>query len=723
MTLSPEATPILIESFSGAAAGMKYPRTGQDGAGRVVFLSFPLDAVSPTASAPNNRATLLGNIISFLVPGINGHGSVALDSPAYNIPSVATVEIGDSNLAGQGTAFVTFHSTTHTNGIAVTLHETSVPGLFRGGIDLVADTNSPPAGNLPVKSGDTVWVDYFDASAGTTVRATATVDTAPPAISAVHAVPDYTQATITWNTPEPADSTVEFGTSRPLNRNTSDPGRVTSHEVTLTSLSPDTTYYFQVLSRDTAGNLTLDDNHTNLYFFTTLRPILPPWSDTMNNGATNWSVSTSPESQVDWILTSTATNALGTNNAYSQPFAWYTNPKGALIDAGETFLISPAIYLTNGNVATLTFWHNYDFFQGSEWDILEYGEVLLITDDNPTAYTTLATYSDDASFGWEQQVIDLTPFAGHLVYLVWDYELFSLDTRERPGWEVDNVSVTVSTVAPGTVRITNNLWQTVYVLTGPQYLKGTGLGTTITNAPPGKYVLEFADVPYYLTPAPQTNTLTSGNTIVLQGNYTFPDVNHNDISDLWETNFFGNVSPNRTHTTSTFGAGVSDYARFIAGSNPNDPPPHFRLTAQILSNTLCRLTWPANPGQQFRLHYSTNAITWNLYATNWLETNRFDLPLTSLGKRAFFRVETWMPAPTPNLPSDLRLSVQQLPTGPIRLVWPSAIGHGYRVLGSTNGLVWTPVSDWIRAGSVVTTYQLPPTAPATAHLFRLQVAP
>ena len=35
MTLSPEAAPILLDSF-GTIAGMKYPRTGQDSAGRIL---------------------------------------------------------------------------------------------------------------------------------------------------------------------------------------------------------------------------------------------------------------------------------------------------------------------------------------------------------------------------------------------------------------------------------------------------------------------------------------------------------------------------------------------------------------------------------------------------------------------------------------------------------------------------------------------------------------
>ena len=99
MTLAPEAASILFDTALGDVAGMKYPLTGQDSPGRVVYLPFPLDAVPDTGAAPNNRVTLLRNILSFLVPGVNGRGTIALDSPAYNIPSFVTVEVGDSDLA------------------------------------------------------------------------------------------------------------------------------------------------------------------------------------------------------------------------------------------------------------------------------------------------------------------------------------------------------------------------------------------------------------------------------------------------------------------------------------------------------------------------------------------------------------------------------------------------------------------------------------------------
>src|SRR5260370_376347 len=104
---------ILFRRALVRTAGMQFPRTGRDGAGGLVSLPFPLDAVPDSGPAPNNRATLLRNILSFLVPGVNGRGTVALDSSAYNIPSFVTVELGDSDLSVHVSASVTVSISTH----------------------------------------------------------------------------------------------------------------------------------------------------------------------------------------------------------------------------------------------------------------------------------------------------------------------------------------------------------------------------------------------------------------------------------------------------------------------------------------------------------------------------------------------------------------------------------------------------------------------------------
>lgn len=82
-------------------------------------------------------------------------------------------------------------------------------------------------------------------------------DTTPPVINGLEAtVLSDSSAIIEWQTDEPADSHVFFGTTsgvHPLEE--SNGALVTEHAVTLTGLTPGTTYYFKVSSADGAGNM------------------------------------------------------------------------------------------------------------------------------------------------------------------------------------------------------------------------------------------------------------------------------------------------------------------------------------------------------------------------------------------------------------------------------------------------------------------------------------
>ena len=80
-------------------------------------------------------------------------------------------------------------------------------------------------------------------------------DTVPPVITNVAAAPGASTATITWNTDEPADSRVVYGTDpSALIFWASDGSPVTSHLIALGNLSPGTTYYYRVISADPSAN-------------------------------------------------------------------------------------------------------------------------------------------------------------------------------------------------------------------------------------------------------------------------------------------------------------------------------------------------------------------------------------------------------------------------------------------------------------------------------------
>ena len=215
-TPATNATAICFESVSGKPCGMSYPPPGLDSPGRVVFLSFPLDTVPAAGTPPNNEVVLLRNILKFLAPGANGVGTIFLDNTVYTVPDQVTVQVGDSDLAGTGQTQATFSTSSSTNRVTVTLNETTHPGLFRGFITLV--TTNATANQLAVRNGDTITAKYFDASNGSNVTATATVDTVAPVISQVAAVTSMGNAVVSWKTSKPADSLVQYGESVLLDR-------------------------------------------------------------------------------------------------------------------------------------------------------------------------------------------------------------------------------------------------------------------------------------------------------------------------------------------------------------------------------------------------------------------------------------------------------------------------------------------------------------------------
>ena len=629
------ATPIFFESASGKPCGMSYPKIGVDSPGRAVFLSFPLDAVPGSGTAPNNEVVLLRNILNFLAPGANGVGTIFLDNTVYTIPDQITVEVGDSDLAGAGQTTATFSTSSSTNHVPVTLFETLHPGLFRGTITLVATNAS--ASQIVVRSGDVVTGKYFDASNNSNDVATATVDTVPPVITQVSAVTRFGDATVSWTTSKPADSLVQYGESVLLDRTAYAGAFVTNHSVTVSGLSPNRVYFYDVISRDQAGNTTVNDNQGNLYTFQTLLAPRPPWSDNLESGAPNWSVVPDPSgTDMNWQL-GTPNNGLQTS-AHSGTNAWGSNLKGQSFSLASTFLYSPVIDLSGVSQATLTFWTSFDFSSG-----LEAGQLGISTNSStpPASIPTLVDYTGQSAPDWEQETVDLTPFVGQAIQVVWYYAGFQFGSP-LDGWLVDDVSIT-GVAGGGTVVVTKNLAQGTFALVGPvsQY-SGTGLSTTISNAAPGQYLLQFGDVAFYATPAAQSNSLALGGTLTFNGAYTFIDVNHNGISDAWENYYFGVVSTNRTQLTDTDGDGMPDYAEFIAGTDPTNSASNLRfLSATLQTNRLVKIQWSAIPGRIYQVQSSTNLQVW-APLTGWLQAQASPMSYTttnSSSKAQLYRVQ------------------------------------------------------------------------------------
>ena len=291
-TMTTNSTAIAFEPVSGKCCGARFPATGVNSPGRVgVFARFPLDAVPESVPRPITKQRCCCNVLNFLDPGGNGIGTVTLAQRAG----------GYDPGAGDGASRRCHHRRRRSNPGDVLqqfIHQSSRGNVERdrpcGPLQRISPrwsaTNTAVPAQLRVRNGDTLTASYFDAAISNSVLATASVDTNPPVISGVTAATNVGNAVITWNTSEPADSLVQYGGGTILDHSAYNGQLVTGHSVTLSQLLANHVYYFQVVSRDVAGNTATDDNQGALYNFTTPKTLQPPWFDNLETGAKNWTV-------------------------------------------------------------------------------------------------------------------------------------------------------------------------------------------------------------------------------------------------------------------------------------------------------------------------------------------------------------------------------------------------------------------------------------------------
>ena len=228
-----------------------------------------------------------------LVPLTPCAGTLTLDRSAYACQGSIGLSVADQDRAGTGTLSVQVWSSTEPTHQNVTLVET--PAGSAQFVGSILTTSQPPVGGdgkLSVAQGGTINARYVDASAcgvpNVNVDKAAGVDCVAPSITNLQAAPAANTAAVTWTTSETATGIVHYGTSVPTAGQASDSAMVTGHAVTLTGLSPCTTYYYWVQSSDAAGNLAASNAGGGYGAFVTLQ-----------NAVTNFASSGSPISIPD----------------------------------------------------------------------------------------------------------------------------------------------------------------------------------------------------------------------------------------------------------------------------------------------------------------------------------------------------------------------------------------------------------------------------------------
>lgn len=643
LQLTTNAAPVFVQE-DGRIVGVRYPRTGRDGIGRLVYLSFPLESLPAAAPAPNNRATVLGNALEFLLPGLSGLSSVAMSSDAYTVPGAGAVEVSDFGRATEVSVEVSLATTTQPTPVPVLCYATPVRGVFRGQFVLHPPPVAGPAGDppplpgaptrLPARHGDTVEVRYVDS--GNRVGVTqARVDTVAPRLSGMAVEPAYNEAVIVWTTDKATDAMVRFGESGGdetfLTRTAYSAEIGGSHEVLVTGLLPDRQYYFVITSRDSAGNTATDNNAGRLYTFRTLKPVTPPWLDDLEGGYEGWAVyndesvlvgggDDEDEGGGGFALSGWAYGAPVNRHgvdAYSGDHCWATNLEGADVDFAITDLISPAISLVGGNRARLTFWHQFDFATPQDGSDDEFGDLTIevaqvaVTTDDGATWRALYANQEEATDGWVQESIDLTPYLGNVVRFRFNYQMFSFTPRDRLGWLIDDIGVEMTSVGETGLVVSNNLAQARFVVaSGTNSWVGEG-SVWRTNLPSGSYTVSWAPVRYYQAPSPQAFGVgASTNLSVVLGQYTFADANANGLSDAWETRFFGGLLDG-AGLGDADGDGAHDRMEFMAGTDPTNRVSVLQLRLPVeLPNRTVELTWPTTVGREYVLEVSTDLDGW-----------------------------------------------------------------------------------------------------------------
>ena len=210
--------------------------------GSVLLVSYKGDvtfgnvSVTPVSVPPDTTPPVINNILATVT-----------DSTA-----TITWDTDEASNSAVDYGFLETYGTNVNDSAQVISHSLSLMGL-----------NSDTLYHYQVKSSDSNG--NLASSADQTLTTAATADITPPVASAISTAVTDTTTTITWTTDEPSTSVINYGeTTAYGSTDTTDTALVTDHSVTISGLTADTDYHFEIVSTDASTNssTTLDQTFT-----------------------------------------------------------------------------------------------------------------------------------------------------------------------------------------------------------------------------------------------------------------------------------------------------------------------------------------------------------------------------------------------------------------------------------------------------------------------------
>jgi Purple acid Phosphatase, N-terminal domain len=258
----------------------------------------------------------LGLWIVLLLAGCSGGGSAAggtRGSGDQDPPIITDVRVSPSRT----TALITWQtdelsSSTLAYGLTATheLGTVSDVTMVRSHQILLSGLAADTTYHFVVRSADADG--NVGQKSGLTFKTTVVRDTTPPGISDVNVIAVHDIALVTWTTDELADSRIDVGLTKNYTHNNKSGLFVTTHQMLLYPLAPDTLHYFKVTSADPEANSASSEGS----FKTTNAPdtTAPTISNvsvtvTKDSAKVTWTTDEPANGKVDYGLTSTYTDS------------------------------------------------------------------------------------------------------------------------------------------------------------------------------------------------------------------------------------------------------------------------------------------------------------------------------------------------------------------------------------------------------------------------------